>query len=95
MNGQISETENIGYTRHKKKTNQTNKRLRKPKGQSRMHKPEKLTTLGIQDTRQRQTKQKTQTKQHSTLCVGHHDAQTTGGKDELNIVLCGNRKRTS
>jgi hypothetical protein len=38
---------------------------------------------------------KTQTKQHSTLCVGHHDAQTTGGKDELNIVLCGNRKRTS
>jgi hypothetical protein len=48
-----------------------------------MHKPEKLTTLGIQDTRQRQTKQKTQTKQHSTLCVGHHYAQTAGGKDEL------------
>ena len=60
-----------------------------------MHKPEKLTTLGIQDTRQRQTKQKTQTKQHSTLCVGHHSTQTTRGKDELNIVLCGNRKRTS
>ena len=45
-----------------------------------MDKPEKLTTLGIQDTRQRQTKQKTQTKQHYT--------QTTGCKDELNIVLC-------
>jgi hypothetical protein len=53
-----------------------------------MDKPEKLTTLGTQDTRQRQTKQKAQTKQHSTLCYGHYYAQTTGGKDELNIVLC-------
>jgi hypothetical protein len=60
-----------------------------------MDKSEKLTTLGTQDTRQRQTKQKTQTKQHNILCVGHHSTQTTGGKDELNIVLCGNRKRTS
>jgi hypothetical protein len=60
-----------------------------------MDKPGKLTTLYTQDTRRRQTKQKTQTKQHNTLCVGHHYAQTTGGKDELNIVLCGNRKRTS
>ena len=65
------------------------------KGQGRMDKPEKLTTLCIKDTRRRQTKQKTQTKQHNTLCVGHHSAQITGGKDELNIVLCGNRKRTS
>ena len=61
MNGQTRETDNIGYTRHKTKTN----------------------------------KQKTQAKQHSTLCVGHHYTQTIGGKDELNIVLCGNRKRTS
>ena len=53
-----------------------------------MDKPEKLTTLCIKDTRRRQTKQKTQTKQHRTLCVGHHYAQTTEGKDELNIVLC-------
>jgi hypothetical protein len=53
-NGQTRETDNIGYTRHKTKTN----------------------------------KQKAQTKQHSTLCYGHHYAQTTGGKDELNIVLC-------
>jgi hypothetical protein len=60
-----------------------------------MDKPEKLTTLGTQDTIRRQTKQKTKTKQHNTLCVGHHSTQTTGGKDELNIVLCGNRKRTS
>jgi hypothetical protein len=29
-----------------------------------MDKPEKLTTLGTQDTRQRQTKQKTQTKRY-------------------------------
>jgi hypothetical protein len=52
-----------------------------------MDKSEKLTTLGTQDTRQRQTKQKTQTKQHNILCVGHHSTQTTGGKDELNIDL--------
>ena len=50
-------------------------------------------------TRRRQTNQG-----HNTICVGHHYAQTntnnvnktwaflqtTGGKDELNIILCGN-----
>ena len=34
-----------------------NKRERKPKGQSRMDNPEKLATLGTQDTGQRQTQQ--------------------------------------
>ena len=43
-------------------------------------------TDNIEYTRRRQTKQKIQTKQHNTLCVGHHSTQTTGGKDELNIV---------
>jgi hypothetical protein len=32
-----------------------------------MDNPEKLETLGKQDTRRRQTKQK-----HNTICVGHH-----------------------
>ena len=35
-----------------------NKRWRKPKGQSRMDNPEKLATLGTQDTRQRLEKTK-------------------------------------
>ena len=35
--------------------------LEKPKGQSRMDNPEKLTTLCTQDTRRRQTKQKNTT----------------------------------
>ena len=49
-----------------------------------MDKPEKLTTLSIQDEDKPSKKQK----QNSILCVGHHSTQTTGGKDELNIVLC-------
>ena len=32
--------------------------------------PKKLTTLGTQDTRRRQAKQK-----HNTICVGHHYAK--------------------
>ena len=35
-----------------------------------MDNPEKLATLGTQDTRRRQTNQK-----HNTTCGGHHDAQ--------------------
>jgi hypothetical protein len=37
-----------------------NERMRKLKGKSRMDIPEKLATLGTQDTRGRQTKPKTQ-----------------------------------
>ena len=52
-----------------------------------MDNPEKLATLGTQDSR-RQTKQK-----HNTIYVGHHYAQpntnnvnnTTGGKEEPSI----------
>jgi hypothetical protein len=39
---------------------QVNERMRKLKGKSRMDIPEKLATLGTQDTRGRQTKPKTQ-----------------------------------
>jgi hypothetical protein len=63
-----------------------------------MDNPEKLATWGTQD-------EDKQNKKHNTLCVGHHYLQantnnanktrvllqTTGGNDELNIVLCGNR----
>jgi len=62
--------------------------------------PEKPPTLSTRDTRRRQTKQ-----EHNTLCSRHHYAQantsnvnnkwtiiqTTGDKDEPNIVSCGNR----
>ena len=44
-----------------------------------MRNPEKLETLGRQDTRRRKKKKKTkkQTKtQHNTICVGHRYAQT-------------------
>jgi hypothetical protein len=48
-NGQSRETDNIGYTRHRMKTNKT-------EGQWRMDNPEKLATFGTQDTGWRQTK---------------------------------------
>ena len=65
-----------------------------PTGQLKIDNPEKLAT------RRGKTKQK-----HNTICVGHHNTQTntnnvsktlallqtTGDKDEPNIVLCGNR----
>jgi len=68
------------------------------KGQSKMDNPEKLATYGTQI--RRISKQK-----HNTTCVRYHYTQTntnnenktwallqtTGGKDEPNIVLCGNR----
>jgi hypothetical protein len=39
--------------------------LETPKGQSRMENPEKLATLGTQNTRWRQKIK------HNTICVGH------------------------
>jgi fido (protein-threonine AMPylation protein) len=44
--------------------------LQTPNGQAKMNNQEKVATLGTQDTRRRQTKQK-----HSTICVGHPYAQ--------------------
>jgi len=60
-----------------------------------MENPQKLATLGTQDTRRRQTKQK-----HNKICVGNHYTQaktnnvnktwallhTTGVKSEPNVV---------
>ena len=40
-----------------------------------MDNPEKLATLGTQDTKRRQAKQK-----HNTICVGHHYTQTNINK---------------
>jgi hypothetical protein len=45
--------------------NISNKRSRKPKGQSRMDNPETPATVGTQDTGRRQTKHKNTT-QHNT-----------------------------
>jgi hypothetical protein len=45
MNRQSRDNGRTGYTRHR-----TNKRQRKPKDQSGMDNPEKMITLGIQDT---------------------------------------------
>ena len=67
------------------------KRQRIPKKQSKMDNSEKLTTQGKQDD-------EWQNKKHNTIFVGHHYTQTntnnvnktwqtTGGKDESNIVF--------
>ena len=60
-----------------------------------MDNPEKVATLGTQDTRRRQTKQKTQHNICWTPQYAHTNnvnrtwvlLQTTGGKDEPNIVF--------
>ena len=56
-NGQSRDTGNIVYKGHRTKTNKTNKRQRKPKGQLRMDNPETLAILCTKDTGRRQTKQ--------------------------------------
>jgi hypothetical protein len=61
-----------------------------------MENPEKLATLGTQNTRRRQTKQKTQHNMCWTPLFATNTnnvnktralLQTTGGKDESNIVI--------
>jgi len=59
--------------------------------------PEKLAKLGTQDTERRQTKQK-----DTPLCANKHNVnktwsllQTTGGKDERNLVFLRKSQRTS
>jgi hypothetical protein len=54
-------------------SSQVNKRLRKWKGQLRMDNPVKLLTLGTQDIRQRQTKQKTKKKPQKTKPMSNID----------------------
>ena len=57
--------------------------LEKQKERSGMDNPEKLATLGTQDTKQRQTKQKTQ---HDSICVGYHYAQTNTDNISNSII---------
>ena len=54
------------------------KRQRKPKGKSRMDNPETLETLSTQDTRRRQTKQKTQHRKLKRWTT--RTSQNTGGE---------------
>ena len=69
-----------------------NKRNRIPKGQSKMDNQEKLATY-----EEKQSKNTTQCGHHYTQTNTNNVnktltlLQTTGDKDELNIVLCGNR----
>ena len=89
-NGQSRETGNIGSSRHKRKTN-------KQKTQQNMSRTPPYTRCKTK-TNIKKTQKKTT--QHNTRCVGNHYAQantnnvnktwallqTTGGKDEPNIV---------
>ena len=60
--GQSIDTGNIGYTRQR-----TNKRQRKPKGQSRMNNLETLATLDTQDTGQINVKENRKVNQEYTI----------------------------
>ena len=76
--------------------------LKNTEGQSQMDNPRKLATQDKQGEEE-------QSKTHNTICVGHHFAQTntteanktwtllqtTGGKDEPNIVFMLKSQQTS
>ena len=74
---------------------EANKRYRIPNGQSQMDIPEKLSTYD----KEKQTKTTTQYVLDTTMCKqtqityirGGICYKKNGGKDEPNIVLCGNR----
>ena len=57
--------------------------LKNNKGQLKIDNPDKRATLGTQDTRRRQTKQK-----HNAICVGHHytQANTNNGQHHHHFI---------
>ena len=68
-NRQSKDTGNIGYTRHR-----TNKRLRKPKGQSRIDNPKTLASLGTQD----RTKRSKETLEKTEEAIRNGQSKDTG-----------------
>ena len=89
-NGQSRDTGNIGYTRHRTKTNKTRNITQKTERAIKNGQSRDTATLGTQDTGQRQTKQQTQhrkLKGQSRMDnpeIQQHWAHKTQDKDKQN-----------
>ena len=67
----------------------TDKHLKKPKGQSRMDNPEKLATLGMQDAGCRQTKQ-TKNTTRKRKKMSNTDPRKKEDGHSISVVVCMN-----
>ena len=74
---------NIGYTRHRAKTNKTEETIKN--GQCR----DTVATLGTQDTRRRQTKQKRQSRMDNAETLWQHWVHKTQDEDKQNKICVG------